>query len=126
MASRALTKSPNLATQQLAYPAIAVGADDRESLSVTDHDMPTHSKPFQDDESNIVLEFQSRVMSTFISDPAAWLRRERRYLKMDNSTTQPRGIKLDSNASHRTAPPESVTESQVSSEDLTPENIDEN
>ncbi|EXL89963.1 hypothetical protein FOIG_16760 [Fusarium odoratissimum NRRL 54006] len=70
------------------------------------------------DESNIVLEFQSRVMSTFISDPAAWLRRERWHLKMDNSTTQPRGIKLDSNASHRTAPPDSVTESQVSSEDL--------
>ncbi|KAK2469989.1 hypothetical protein H9L39_18366 [Fusarium oxysporum f. sp. albedinis] len=125
MESRALTKSPNLARQQLAYPAIAVGADDRESLSVTDHDMPTHGKPSQD-ESNIVLEFQSRVMSAFISDPAAWLRRERWHLKMDNSTTQPRGIKLDSNASHRTAPPDSVTESQVSSEDLTIENVDEN
>ncbi|KAI3568027.1 hypothetical protein IWW34DRAFT_641137 [Fusarium oxysporum f. sp. albedinis] len=87
--------------------------------------MPTHGKPSQD-ESNIVLEFQSRVMSTFISDPAAWLRRERWHLKMDNSTTQPRGIKLDSNASHRTAPPDSVTESQVSSEDLTIENINEN
>ncbi|KAH7233945.1 uncharacterized protein BKA55DRAFT_598131 [Fusarium redolens] len=58
--------------------------------------MPTHGKPSQD-ESNIVLEFQSRVMSNFISDPAAWLRRERWHLKMDNSTTQRRGIKLDSN-----------------------------
>jgi hypothetical protein len=125
MESRALTKSPNLARQQLACPAIAVGADERESLNVMDHDMPTDGKPSQD-ESNIVLEFQSRVMSTFISDPAAWLRRERWHLKMDNSTRQPRGIKPDSNASHRTAPPDSVTESQVSSEDLTIENIDEN
>ncbi|SCV61481.1 uncharacterized protein FFFS_16051 [Fusarium fujikuroi] len=90
-----------------------------------DHDTPTHGEPSKN-ESDIVLEFQSRVMSTFIIDPAAWLRRERRYLKIDNSTMQPRGIKFHSDVSHRTVPPDSVTKSQVSSEDSRVKDINEN
>jgi hypothetical protein len=120
-----LTKSPDLHTHQLADPAITAGTDDRELPRGTDHDMPIHCKASKE-ERDTVLEFQSRVMSAFIADPTAWLRRERWHLKIDNtgSTTRSRGIKLNSDAGLTTSSSNSVTESQLSSEDLTIEDAD--
>ncbi|KAI3570674.1 hypothetical protein IWW34DRAFT_825042 [Fusarium oxysporum f. sp. albedinis] len=78
------------------------------------------------EESNTVVEFQARVMSAFIADPAAWLRRERSYLKIDNSKRRLRGGHIVSDASFGILSSGQTTASRLSSEDRRTEDADEN
>ncbi|KAK2122062.1 hypothetical protein NOF04DRAFT_1226454 [Fusarium oxysporum II5] len=78
------------------------------------------------EERNTVLEFQARVMSAFIADPAAWLRRERSYLKIDNSKRRLRGGHIVSDASFGILSSGHTTASRLSSEDRRTEDADEN
>ncbi|EXM12244.1 hypothetical protein FOTG_19255 [Fusarium oxysporum f. sp. vasinfectum 25433] len=65
-------------------------------------------------------------MSAFIADPAAWLRRERSYLKIDNSKRRLRGGYVVSDASFGILSSGHTTASRLSSEDRRTEDADEN
>ncbi|EGU72443.1 hypothetical protein FOXB_17049 [Fusarium oxysporum f. sp. conglutinans Fo5176] len=78
-----------------------------------------------EEEGNTVVELQARVMNAFIADPAAWLRRERGYLKIDNSKRRLRGGHIASDASFGILSSGHTTASRLSSEDRRTEDAGE-
>lgn len=126
MESQVLNKSPDHHGHQLGNgPGRTAGTHNRQSCRRTDHDISTSHKASRE-ERNTVVEFQARVMSAFIADPAAWLRRERSYLKIDNNTRRLRGGHVVSDASFGILSSGHTTASRLSSEDRRTEDADEN
>ncbi|EXK78309.1 hypothetical protein FOQG_17008 [Fusarium oxysporum f. sp. raphani 54005] len=91
----------------------------------TDHDISTSHRA-SEEEMNTVVEFQATVMNSFIADPAAWLRRERSYLKIDNSKRRLHEGQIASDASFGALSSDHTFASRLSSEDQRTEDADGN
>ncbi|KAI8416111.1 hypothetical protein FOFC_02420 [Fusarium oxysporum] len=125
MESQVLNKSPDHHGHQLGDgPGRTARTHDRQSCRRTDDDISTSYKA-SEEEGNTVVELQARVMNAFIADPAAWLRRERGYLKIDNSKRRLRGGHIASDASFGILSSGHTTASRLSSEDRRTEDAGE-
>ncbi|KAF5696552.1 hypothetical protein FMUND_15657 [Fusarium mundagurra] len=104
---------------------MVVGTQARQSYRPTDQDVSTSYKASENG-INTVVEFQARVMDAVIADPAAWLRRERRYLEIDSDKRRSRGQHVASDASFGILLSGQSTVSRLSSEGPRREDSNEN
>ncbi|EXK78308.1 hypothetical protein FOQG_17008 [Fusarium oxysporum f. sp. raphani 54005] len=126
MESQVMNRSPDHHGHQLGDgPGRTAGTHDKQPCRRTDHDISTSHRA-SEEEMNTVVEFQATVMNSFIADPAAWLRRERSYLKIDNSKRRLHEGQIASDASFGALSSDHTFASRLSSEDQRTEDADGN